>query len=70
MAFIEMSCKCEASFQAELSDDNETLVTLWAHSFVASHKECGFMNTNTTDESEKYRANDVMYKERKKKEIE
>jgi hypothetical protein len=70
MAFIEMSCKCEASFQAELSDDSETLVTLWAQSFVQAHRECGFMNSYKPDESEKYRANDVMYKERKKKEIE
>lgn len=70
MAFIEMSCKCEASFQAELSDDNETLVTLWAQSFVESHRDCGFMNPFKPNESEKYSSNDVMYKERKKKEIE
>lgn len=70
MAFIEMTCKCEASFQAELSDDNETLVTLWAQSFVESHRECGFMNPAKSDESEKYTVNDIMYKERKQKEIE
>lgn len=70
MAFIEMTCKCEASFQAELSNENETLTMLWAQSFVEAHKECGFMSNHKPDESEKYRSTDVMYKERKKKEIE
>lgn len=70
MAFVEMTCKCEASFQAELSEENETLVMLWAQSFVESHRECGFMKGSKPDESEKYRVDDVMYKERKKKEIE
>jgi hypothetical protein len=70
MAFIEMTCKCESSFQADLSEDSETLIMLWAQSFVEAHKECGFMNNHKSNDYEKYRVTDVMDKERKKKEIE
>lgn len=69
MAFIEMTCKCDASFQADL-ENNENVVLLWAQSFVESHRACGFMNPATYTDAEKYRRSDVMYKERPKKEIE
>lgn len=69
MAFIEMTCKCDASFQAEI-ENNDTIVLLWAQSFVESHRSCGFMNPTLTDETEKYHNNDIMYKDRKEKEIE
>ena len=68
MAFIEMSCKCETSFQADL-EDNDTLLLLWAQSFVNAHKECGFMSSIQTDLPEKTVRYDVMYKEQKEKEL-
>lgn len=68
MAFIEMSCKCEASFQADV-EDSDTLILLWAQSFVTAHLECGFMSTIRTDVPEKTVQYDVMYKEQKEKEL-
>lgn len=75
MAFIEMTCKCEASFQADLSADaNEGLVIMWANQFVNAHADCGFMNGVKTDKPEIHRVidwdSDVKYKERDKKDIE
>ena len=74
MAFIEMTCKCESSFQADLPD-NDNLILMWAHAFVRQHADCGFMSSMNTDLPEKMTNynityEDTMYKERKKKEIE
>lgn len=68
MAFIEMSCKCEASFQADIQD-SDNLVLLWAQSFVSAHRECGFMTSINTDLPEKTVRYDLMYKEEKEKEL-
>ena len=68
MAFIEMSCKCEASFQADI-EDSDTLMLLWAQSFVTAHRECGFMSSIRTDVQEKTVQYDVMYKEQREKEL-
>lgn len=75
MAFIEMTCKCEASFQADLNTEtNEGLVIMWASQFVAAHSDCGFMGTVKQDKPEIHRVidwdNDVKYKESNKKDIE
>lgn len=74
MAFIEMTCKCECSFQADVAEvGSETLVILWATQFVNSHAACGFMNTVKTDVPETHRIiewdSDVKYKESHKKDI-
>ena len=66
--FIEMSCNCEASFQAEC-DDNDTVVMLWAHSFVNAHTDCGFMTKSKSETEEKYQRTDVIYKEEREKEL-
>ena len=72
MAFIEMTCNCSASFQADV-DESETLIVMWAQSFVNAHHECGFMTKVNVDKPEKTRKyefeTDVMYKERKEKEL-
>ena len=72
MAFIEMTCTCMASFQADV-EESETLIVMWAHSFVTAHHSCGFMNKVVTDAPEKTRKfefeSDVMHKERKEKEL-
>ena len=73
MAFIEMSCNCMASFQADLEEANETLIVMWAQSFVSAHQGCGYMNKIITDVPEKHRKfefeGDVMYKEPREKEL-
>jgi hypothetical protein len=67
--FIEMTCKCEASFQADTSD-NETLAMVWAQSFVNAHHECGYMTKPPVQNvEEKMRRLDVIYKEQKEKEL-
>jgi len=68
MAFIEMSCKCEASFQADVPD-SDNLILLWAQSFVLAHQECGFMSRINTDLPEKTVRYDIMYKEQREKEL-
>lgn len=75
MAFIEMTCKCEASFQVDLSNDtSEGLVIMWANQFANAHADCGFMNAVKSDKPEHHRIiewdSDVQYKERDKKDIE
>jgi len=75
VAFIEMTCKCEASFQADLNEDsNEGLVIMWANQFVSAHAECGFMSGIKKDKPENHRVidwdTDVKYKESNKKDIE
>jgi hypothetical protein len=75
VAFIEMTCKCEASFQADLNNDNnESLVVMWANQFVVAHAECGFMSGIKKDKPEHHRVidwdTDVKYKESNKKDIE
>lgn len=69
-----MTCKCDASFQADLnSDTNEALVIMWANQFVNAHADCGFMNGIKTDVPETHRIiewdSDVKYKESYKKDI-
>ena len=66
--FVEMTCKCEASFQAD-SDDNELLVTLWASSFVNAHRDCGYMTKPVEEVEEKMKRYDVIYKEQREKEL-
>jgi hypothetical protein len=73
MAFIEMTCTCMASFQADLEEAGENLIVMWAQSFVSAHQQCGYMNKVITDAPEKHRKfefeSDVMYKEKKEKEL-
>lgn len=74
MAFIEMTCNCVASFQADVSEaGNESLVIMWAQQFVSAHQQCGYMTPIRTDAPEKHRVfefeSDVMHKEIKKKEL-
>jgi hypothetical protein len=67
--FIEMSCKCESSFQIDTSE-NETLGMVWAQSFLNAHRECGYMTSlPIQNEEEKMRRLDVIYKEQKEKEL-
>jgi hypothetical protein len=67
--FIEMTCKCEASFQADTSD-NETLAMVWAQSFINAHHECGYMTKpQVQNDEEKMRRLDVIYKDQKEKEL-
>jgi hypothetical protein len=56
--FIEMSCNCMASFQAE-AEDADNLVLTWANSFVQAHRGCGFMNPLNTDSPEKTKRYDI-----------
>ena len=67
--FIEMTCNCTASFQAE-AEENDTLVMIWAHSFVNAHQGCGFMTKPVSEEpEEKMKRYDVIYKEEREKEL-
>jgi hypothetical protein len=67
--FIEMSCNCEASFQAD-APDNDTLLLVWAQSFVNAHNACGFMTKPlSTDVEEKMKRYDLIYKEEREKEL-
>jgi hypothetical protein len=67
--FIEMSCNCSASFQADTTD-NETLAMVWAQSFVNAHNGCGYMTKQKTFEvEEKMQRLDVIYKEEREKEL-
>lgn len=67
--FIEMSCKCESSFQIDTSE-NETLGMVWAQSFLNAHNECGYMTSiPVQNDEEKMRRLDVIYKEQKEKEL-
>lgn len=67
--FIEMSCKCESSFQIDTSE-NETLGMVWAQSFLNAHSECGYMaSIPIQNDEEKMRRLDVIYKEQKEKEL-
>ena len=67
--FIEMSCKCESSFQIDTSE-NETLAMVWAQSFLNAHRECGYMTgIPIQNDEEKMRRLDVIYKEQKEKEL-
>lgn len=66
--FIEMSCKCEASFQIE--SENDTLATLWAQSFINSHTDCGYMTSAKQPEvREKTKRYDITSKETQEKEL-
>jgi len=67
--FIEMSCSCTASFQADVGE-SDTLLLVWAQSFVNAHNECGFMTKPLTqDVEEKMKRYDVIYKEEREKEL-
>ena len=67
--FIEMSCECGASVQAD-AEDNETLVMVWGHSFVNAHQSHGYMAKPTiADAEEKMKRYDVIYKEEREKEL-
>jgi hypothetical protein len=63
--FVEMTCACGASFQAE-SDDHETLTMLWAQRFVNSHQECGYMSQEHVERQEKSNRLDINHVERPK----
>jgi hypothetical protein len=65
MAFIEMTCTCTASFQADVEETgNESLIILWAQQFISGHQQCGYMSQIKKDPQEKTQRYDVMYKER------
>jgi len=67
--FIEMTCNCSASFQADASD-NDTLVMVWAQSFVNAHQSCGFMTKPFVETAEeKMKRYDVIYREPREKEL-
>lgn len=67
--FIEMSCRCDSSFQVD-TEENETLMMVWAHAFVNAHNECGYMTKPITQNSEeKTQRYDVIYKEEREKEL-
>jgi hypothetical protein len=67
--FIEMTCKCDASFQVETTD-NETLAMVWAQSFINTHEGCGYIiRPAFEDNSEKTKRIDIMYKEEREKEL-
>lgn len=72
MAFVEMTCVCVASFQVEV-EENESMVMMWAQQFINAHSQCGYMTPIKTDRAEhpsKFIADtDVMYKERREKEL-
>lgn len=69
-----MTCKCESSFQADIGTDNQDLIIMWAHQFVNSHRDCGFMNPMRTDTPELHKViewdTDVKMKEKGKEDIE
>jgi hypothetical protein len=67
--FIEMSCNCTASFQADVSE-SDTLLMVWAQSFVNAHNACGFMTKPLLpDVEEKMKRYDVIYQEEREKEL-
>jgi hypothetical protein len=67
--FIEMSCNCSASFQADVTE-SDTLLLVWAQSFVNAHNECGFMTKPLTQSvEEKMQRYDLIYKEEREKEL-
>jgi hypothetical protein len=67
--FIEMSCSCTASFQADVGE-SDTLLLVWAQSFVNAHNDCGFMTKPLPqDVEEKMKRYDVIYKEEREKEL-
>jgi hypothetical protein len=67
--FIEMTCKCDASFQVETTD-NETLAMVWAQSFINTHESCGYIIRPAFDNNpEKMKRIDIMYKEEREKEL-
>lgn len=68
MAFIEMTCNCGSSFQADLPD-SDNIVLVWAHAFVKQHTECGFMTQMRTDVDDKLTRYDITYTETKEKEL-
>jgi len=68
MAFVEMTCKCEASFQADLPD-SDNLILMWAHAFIRQHTECGFMSSMVTDVPDKLTRYNIIYEEQKEKEL-
>lgn len=63
--FIEMTCNCMASFQAEV-EDADTLVLTWANSFVNAHRNCGFMTHLASDSPEKMKRYDINPKLRRR----
>jgi len=56
--FVEMTCGCMASFQAD-ADEADTLVLTWASSFVDAHRGCGYMSQLNTDYPESTKQYDV-----------
>ena len=67
--FVEMTCNCTSSFQVD-AEDNDTLMMVWAQSFVNAHQACGFMTRpKVEDAEEKMRRYDVFYKEEREKEL-
>lgn len=62
--FIEMTCPCMASFQAE-AEDADDMVLLWAQQFANAHQTCGFMTSTNQDVPEKTKRYDINFKKRK-----
>jgi len=40
--YIDMNCSCTASLSVD-SEDNDTLVMLWANQFINAHQSCGYI---------------------------
>lgn len=68
MAFVEMTCNCGSSFQADIPD-SDNVILAWAHSFVKQHTECGFMSSMRTDIADKMTSYNITYIETKEKEL-
>jgi hypothetical protein len=67
--FLGMTCSCGASLEAD-AYENDTLIMLWANSFISAHQACGYMSQfkepNAKENTVRY---DVMPKERHEKEL-
>jgi hypothetical protein len=67
--FIEMTCPCMATFQAE-AEEADDMVLLWAQQFANAHQACGFMAPLNSDAPEKTKRYDINFKKRRQKEDE
>jgi hypothetical protein len=68
--FIQMACSCGAEYQASTDDENhDTLLQVWAQSFINSHTDCGFMSVPHKETQENMRLMDTIHKEPFKKEL-
>jgi hypothetical protein len=67
--FVEMTCNCGASFQAD-NNETDTLLLMWAHAFVNAHTDCGFMTKPIASSSdENIKRYDITAKEQREREL-